>query len=70
MSAIAEHTWAEHHTIQIGTHISISENVDTLHIKEALYIISEEKQKLLNKDQGIVIADYWAPLLRSMSSHR
>ena len=45
------------------------ENDNAFRIEEALNIIMEEKQKLLNKDRGIAIADCWAPLLHSTMGH-
>ena len=57
-SAIAEHTWEEQHqriwnSIKVIDH---ARNASTLLIKEALHII--------NRNQGIAVADCWRPLFR------
>ena len=69
-SAIAEHAWKEQHH-PLWDNISIldqSKNVTSLRIKEALHISLAGQHTLLNRDQGVNIADCWRPLLLRSST--
>ena len=61
-SAIAEHAWNHHHQIEWDKIKVLDEVANTLLIKEALYICLKDTEKLINRDEGIMISDCWTTI--------
>ena len=61
-STIAEHVWIEHHHPDTSI-LDYARDTTTLLIKEALHIGLAGPHLLINRDQGIAIADIWKTFL-------
>ena len=67
-SAVAEHAWTHQHR-PLWDETAILDQArsnSTLLIKEAFYILTAEREKLLNRDQGLQVSECWRPVLRRL----